>query len=160
MRDELSASELDITGSVWKHKAGFVRWPQRRLLFMPGTRRMDYYGYSAEQIRVLKERKIVPDRRSNGPAIMAFLLADGERPIRRGGKGWPIHHVYDGLFPFPGRHTTLHAVKEGSYFTEAAGLVAIHPIADGLAQELPYFAWLLRYEAWSRFQFDPDGVFQ
>ena len=71
---------------------------------------------------------------------------------------WSIHHVYDGKFPAPGRRTT-HAVKEGRYFTEAAGLVAIHPIADVLADEVPYFAWLLRREAFERFGFDPDDVF-
>ena len=45
-------------------------------------------------------------------------------------------------------------------FTEAAGLVAIHPLADALADEVPYFAWLLRFEAYQRYGFDPDGVFK
>jgi hypothetical protein len=44
-------------------------------------------------------------------------------------------------------------------FTHSAGLVAVHPLADALADEVPYFAWLLRSEAFRRFRFDPDGVF-
>jgi hypothetical protein len=30
---------------------------------------------------------------------------------------------------------------------------------NALAHEFGYFAWLLRYEAFARFAFDPDGVF-
>ncbi len=47
----------------------------------------------------------------------------------------------------------------GDDFTEAAGLVAIHPVADALADDLAYCAWLLRHEAYLRFGFDPDRVF-
>jgi len=90
---------------------------------------------------------------------MAFQYAGGERPLRHNGKGWAIHHVYDGQFPAPERTSSVRAVVEGNYFTEAAGLVAIHPLADGLATESSYFAWLLRHEAFVRFRFDPDNVF-
>lgn len=88
----------------------------------------------------------------------AFAIAGGVRPKRANGRGWNIHHVYDGQFPAPTRPCTR-AVKAGDYFTEAAGLVAAHPIADALADEFAYFAWLLRVEAFHRFGFDPDGVF-
>jgi hypothetical protein len=72
---------------------------------------------------------------------------------------WTVHHIYDGKFPAPGQSTTTHAVKDERYFTASAGLVAIHPVADALADEVPFFAWLLRKWAFERFRFDPDGVF-
>jgi hypothetical protein len=103
-------------------------------------------------------KRAVP--RSNGPAICAYKLAGGERPPRIvASRQWSVHHIYDGKFPAPGSITTAHAVKDGRYFTESAGLVAAHPVADALADEVPYFAWLLRAEAFRRFRFDPDQVF-
>ena len=56
------------------------------------------------------------------------------------------------------RRTSLHAVKDGRRFTQSAGLVAIHPIAEALKDEYLYFAWLLRHEAFLRFGYDPDAV--
>jgi len=53
----------------------------------------------------------------------------------------------------------LHATKKVCHFTQSAGLVAVHPIADALADEFPFFTWLLRAEAFVRFKYDPDGVF-
>lgn len=50
-------------------------------------------------------------------------------------------------------------MKDGQLFTEAAGLVALHPVADSLADECAYFAWWLRQQAYERFGFDPDRVF-
>jgi hypothetical protein len=102
---------------------------------------------------------ITPDTRSNGPAICSFLLAGGIRPRREDGQGWNIHHIYDGNFPHPKKMSTTHAVSEGQYFTEAAGLVALHPIAHAVVDEFFEFAWWLRKEAYSRFGFDPDSVF-
>ena len=55
--------------------------------------------------------------------------------------------------------TCVHAVKDGKHFTQAARLVAIHPIAEALKDEYFYSAWVLRYEAFLRFNYDPDGVF-
>ncbi len=43
--------------------------------------------------------------------------------------------------------------------TQSAGLVAIHPIADAMADEFACFAWLLRAKAFEKFHYDPDGVF-
>ena len=42
---------------------------------------------------------------------------------------------------------------------QSAGLVAIHPVAEALKDEYSYFAWLLRHEAFLRFNYDPDSVF-
>ncbi|MCC6126164.1 MAG: hypothetical protein IT426_14475 [Pirellulales bacterium] len=67
--------------------------------------------------------------------------------------------IYDGSFKAKGMNRTIRAVNEGNYFTESSGLVAVHPVADALADEVPYFAWLLRFEAFQRYGFDPDGVF-
>jgi hypothetical protein len=103
---------------------------------------------------------ITPDSRSNGPAICSFLLAGGIRPVRETGKGWNIHHLYDGKFPFDKNRVTTHAVKDGGYFTEAAGLVALHPLADAMADEFCDFAWWLRRGAYDKFGFDPDCVFK
>jgi len=84
--------------------------------------------------RELKERGIPIDSRSNGPAIIVYKLAGGKRPKRaESTKEWSIHHIYNGKFPFREGGKILHAVKEGKHFTQSAGLVAIHPIAEALA---------------------------
>ncbi|WP_149113504.1 hypothetical protein [Limnoglobus roseus] len=153
---------LRIVDDVWANRTKFIRWPQKSLIFMPGTVRgkAKFHDYSVPQREQIKAAKIAADARSNGPAIMAYLLAGGERPLRSSGrKGWSIHHIYDGQHPHQDRTSSTRAVITGEYFTEAAGLVAIHPVADALADEVGYFAWLLRYEAYVRFRFDPDGVF-
>jgi hypothetical protein len=38
-------------------------------------------------------------------------------------------------------------------------VIATHPVADALCDEYPFFTWLLRYEGFKRFGYDPDGVF-
>jgi hypothetical protein len=127
---------------------------------MPGTVRVKYHRYTPEQLVQIKAARLHPDMRANGPAIMAYAVAGGRRPWRASGREqWSIHHFYDGQYPKPGASCTR-AVTDGNYFTEAAGLVAIHPIADALADEFAYFAWLLRHEACYRFNFDPDGAFE
>ena len=161
LRRETPEAILSIIDLVWSQPETFIRWPKEKLLWLEGvTRESRYHKYAPEKTIELKEAKIQIDCRSNGPAICAFLLAGGERPPRRGNShGWSIHHIYDGKFPSQGKTESAHAVKNGRYFTQSAGLVAIHPIADALADEVPYFAWLLRAEAYKRFNFDPDGVF-
>jgi hypothetical protein len=100
------------------------------------------------------------DTRANGPAVVAFQIAGGTRPGRFGSfNAWSIHHVYSGKFPYIGRTNRTHAIKEGRHFTQSAGLIATHPVADALCDEFPFFAWLLRAESFRRFGYDPDGVF-
>jgi hypothetical protein len=53
----------------------------------------------------------------------------------------------------------MRAAMDPRHFTQSAGLVAIHPIADALADEFGVFAWRLRAEAFLRFGHDPEGVF-
>ncbi len=161
LRDGTPPHIRDIVERVWAQKDLFVRWPARPLLPMPGTTRVKYHQCPADLERQLRETGITPDGRSNGPKIMAYRLGGGERPSRVApGREWSVHHIYDNKFPAPGRLRTTHAVNVPRYFTEAAGLVAIHPIGDALADEVPYFAWLLRREAFDRFGFDPDDVFR
>jgi hypothetical protein len=151
---------LHVAVEVWANRAAFIEWPSRPLLFMPGTVRVKYHSYSPEQRAKIRAVGASPDNRSNGPAVMAFLVAGGRRPTRAAGReAWSIHHIYDGQHPAPGKGASIRAVKHPDYFTEAAGLVAVHPIADAVADELAYFAWLLRHEAFRRFGFDPDEVF-
>lgn len=163
LRAQLDVAELHIADYAWKHRERLIRWPIKALLFSPGASRESsrgYHSYSDEQKGQLREARITPDSRSNGPAIMAFRLAGGERPLRSNGReGWPVHHIYDGQFPGPGKATSVRAVRDGQLFSQAAGLVSIHPVADALADECAYFAWLLRKESFVRFDFDPDGVF-
>lgn len=156
-----------IANEVWSEKDLYVRWPKRSLLFWTGLvrhhdgRKKDCYEYSVKHLDRLKRAGIEKDARNNGPAINAFQLAGGERPIRNDfpRHHWSIHHIYDGRFPSKRGVKTLHATRDGNHFTQAAGLVALHPLADGLAGDCNYFAWLLRHEAFLRFNYDPDGVF-
>src|SRR5262249_19506503 len=143
LRETIPAVYLHVVDHVWAKRDQFIEWPSRPLLFMPGTVRIKYHRYSAEQRDKLKTAGVRLDTRSNGPAVVAFMLAGGRRPDRATGReGWAIHHIYDGQYPAPGATTCTRAVTHGSYFTEAAGLVAVHPIADALADELAYFAWV------------------
>lgn len=145
----------------------FVRWPKQPLLLWAGCNRIPEIGkkqkYHSHPDRICRMAKAVGvhlDRRPNGPAIASFLFAGGERPNRFGSSNaWSIHHLYSGKFPYYGRQTTMHAVKDGNHFTQSAGLIAAHPVADALVDEFPFFAWLLRAKSWVRFGYDPDQVF-
>jgi hypothetical protein len=118
---------------------------------------------TSTSIRMLKAgsaKQISLDPRINGPAVAAYLLADGVRPHRLGSKNsWSVHHIYSGKFPYPGKERTMHAAHDGRHCTQSAGLVAVHPIADQACDEYPAFAWLLRAMAFQKFSYDPDEVF-
>jgi hypothetical protein len=166
LREELAAiraSERRVLLQVWGNRNDFIKWPKHTLLLWKGeTNKTRYHVYPSSIVSKLKKANLTPNRLRNGPAIMAYRLAGGIRPPRRVGKqDWNIHHVYDGRFAFPPSSSgeTLHAVKHGKHFTQAAGLVAIHPIAHACADEYLWFAWQLRHEAFLRFGYDPDGVF-
>jgi len=163
LREHSPAHVLAIADTVWEQRNLFIRWPKRDFVFIPGCVRPksdEKHQYTDEQKMVIQQAGLKPDARSNGPAIVAFLLAGGERPQRiQSSNCWSIHHIYNGRFPWPGRPTSVCAVKDGRYFTASAGLAAIHPVAEALADEVPYFSWLLRHHAFVRFGFDPDGIF-
>jgi hypothetical protein len=149
------------------HLADFVQWPQRAVLLWDGCdrcppegKKQKYHRYPAAISQLAKAQKITLDSRPNGPARAAFMFAGGVRPERFGStNATTMHHVYSGKFPYIGKVKTLHAVKFHKHFTQSAGVVASHPVADALGDEYPFFAWLLRYEAFKRFGYDPDGVF-
>jgi hypothetical protein len=123
------------------------------------TNNKRFHTYPLSIRSTLKKAGIPIDPRTNGPAIAAYRLAGGTRPSRRDGKGWDIHHIYDGRFAAKDSGVTLNAAKDGKHFTQAAGLVAIHPIAHACADEYYWFAWQLRHEVFLRFGYDPDGIF-
>jgi hypothetical protein len=129
-------------------------------LLWTGVIRNKYHSYPQDIREKLKSKKITIDSRSNGPAIMSYLFSGGVRPQRSvGRKGWSIHHIYDGRFPFIDHKQTLHAIKDGYHFTQSAGLVAIHPFAETLADEYFYIAWILRQGSFKKFNYDPDQIF-
>ena len=145
----------------------FVQWPTRAILLWSGCdrrtpkgKKQNFHCYPKSIRELAKKHDINLDKRPNGPAIAAFQFAGGTRPERFGSfNAWSIHHVYSGKFPYIGRCTTTHATKEYKHFTQSAGLIATHPVADALCDEFPFFAWLLRVESFRRFGYDPDGTF-
>lgn len=138
----------------------FVRMPKRARLLLPRRVRDKYHSYPRSIKEEAKAAGVGLDGRTNGPAVAAYRLAGGTRPPRFGSKNsWSIHHIYSGKFPYVDRTDTLHAVKAGAHFTQSAGLVAVHPLADQACDEYPFFAWLLRARAYKRFGYDPDKVF-
>jgi hypothetical protein len=157
--NKLAPSERKIANEVWEYRADYIKWPVKARLLWPGCVRTKYHRLPDRIKEEARSRGVQVDSRSNGPAVMSFLLAGGERPRRSNRQGWHIDHIYDGKFPWPTRNRSLHAVKDGRHFTRAAGLVAIHPVAEALKDEYSHFAWLLRREARRRFGYDPDGIF-
>jgi hypothetical protein len=146
---------------VYEHLDAFVRWPRNALLLWEGRdRSTKYHSYPASILLAAQRLPITLDGRVNGPAIAAYRIAGGERPPRFGSNNsWSVHHLYSGKFPCAGRQETLHAAYNGRHCTQSAGLVAIHPIADQMCDEYPFFAWLLRALAFRKFGYDPDAVF-
>jgi hypothetical protein len=152
-----------------------VKWPEKATLLWngcyrsklnkwhkyPDTIRLLILSFNAQLLQNAAVSNIISlDPRTNGPAVVAFGVAGGIRPTRAGSKNnWSVHHIYSGKFPYDGRVDTLHASHEGKHFTQSAGLVAIHPIADQICDEYPFFSWLLRAMAFMKFGYDPDQVF-
>ena len=159
--------ERAILQSVESNLDAFVRWADEAVLLWPGCDRVPepgkkakYHSYPTHLSRMACTARVPLDTRVNGPAIASFLLARGDRPKRFGSSNaWSIHHLYSGKFPYYERKTTTHAAKDGNHFTQSAGLVAVHPVADALSDEFPFFAWLLRAKAYLQFGYDPDRVF-
>jgi hypothetical protein len=134
-------------------------WPECDRVPPPG-KKQKYFSYPAHIREMARAKRLPLDTRPNGPAIASFVLAGGDRPARFGStNAWSIHHLYSGKFPYCGQQQTTHAAKECLHFTQSAGLIAAHPLADALVDEFPFFAWLLRAHGFIRFGYDPDGVF-
>ncbi len=155
---------VQFAGECWQD---FIRFPERALLLWRGCDRVTpegkkqrYHQYPQQLKLAAKPLQLKLDGRPNGPARAAFQFAGGERPERTGSTNdWTAHHLYSGKFPYIGRDSTTHAVKLGNHFTQSAGVITAHPIADGMCDEFPCFAWLLRAISFKKFGYDPDGVF-
>jgi hypothetical protein len=156
------------TKAIWLNQHAYFKWPKKGLVLnSEWTRkrdpiRDDLYSYSPEMIESCNTAGVSVDGRSNGPAIVAYLLAGGSRPMREDPPtwGWSIHHIYDGKFPAPHqRGRVLNAVEVAEEFTNSRGLVAAHPVADFVATNSRLLAWLLRWEAFRRFKYDPNKTF-
>lgn len=94
---------------IFQNSADFISWPKRKLLLLPGvTRVIKNHQYPEIVKKQLRDAGITSDTRSNGPAICSFLFAGGLQPSREDGKGWNIHHIYDGNFPYPTKMSTIH----------------------------------------------------
>jgi hypothetical protein len=162
-----NGSERQVLVDVAVNVDSFVNMPSRAVLLWRGCNRVPvpparqrYHRYPDELKIIAKHAQVYLDGRPNGPAIAAFLYAGGSRPKRYGSSNaWSIHHLYSGKFPYVDRKDTTHAAKSALHFTQSAGLVAVHPIADALVDEFPPFAWLARARAYLAFGYDPDGVF-
>ena len=162
-----SLAERNVLKTVAGKLDSFVRWASEAVLLWPGCDRVPppgkkqkYFSFPNHIRQMAGSLGVRLDSRPNGPAIAAFRLAGGTRPERFGSSNaWSIHHLYSGKFPYLGRRETTHAAKECNHFTQSAGLVAAHPVADALVDEFPFFAWLLRAESYRRFGYDPDSVF-
>jgi hypothetical protein len=162
-----AAAERSVLLQVSNSLEAFVRWAEKPILLWPTCNRVPeqgskqkYFSYPPHIKQMAKAGGLTLDTRPNGPAVAAFRLAGGERPARFGSSNaWSIHHLYSGKFPYFGREQTMHAAKDVKHFTQSAGLIAAHPVADALVDEFPFFAWLLRAHAFLKFGYDPDGVF-
>lgn len=156
-----------VVRRVCKDLPQFVEFPARAILLWRGCNRVPeegqrqkYHRYPDDLRGLARECKISLDTRPNGPAIASFLVAGGKRPTRLGSSNaWSIHHVYSGKYPYLNESSTTHSTRHGLHFTQSAGLVAVHPIADAICDEFPFFSWLLRAKAFCRYGYDPDCVF-
>jgi hypothetical protein len=156
-----------VAQHVGRHWQDFVRFAEMPLLLWQGCDRIKpegkkqkYHSYPEEIKSAAKQCNVKLDTRPNGPARASFEFAGGERPERTGSTNdWTAHHLYSGKFPYLGRSVTTHAVKLGNHFTQSAGVITAHPIADALCDEYPFFSWLLRALSYQKFGYDPDGVF-
>ena len=145
----------------------YVKWPERAELLWDGcdrkresVQKQKYHLYP-QALKEALPKNLLKDGRSNGPAVSSYIVAGGKRPKRGNERHrWSIHHLYDGKFPYPGKaKPSLQAVKDSRHFTQSAGLVAVHRLADALADEFESFAWRLRADSFQRFGYDPDGAF-
>lgn len=168
LRQVPNRAEQNVLTVVAGELNSFVRWASEAVLLWPGCDRVPDPGKKQKYFNSIpphicemaKSLGVRLDKRQNGPAVAAFRLAGGERPQRFGSaNAWSIHHLYSGKFPYVCKKTTTHAAKAGNHFTQSAGLVAVHPVADALVDEFPFFAWLLRAESYRRFGYDPDRAF-
>jgi len=157
----------EIILKIFSNTESLCNFPQKALLLWEGCDRkkpskgkQKYHSFPITIKEQAKQKGIKLDTRGNGPAALAFKLAGGIRPERYGSNNaWTVHHLYSGKFPYLNKENTLHSTQNGLHFTQAAGLVSLHPLLDALADESPAFTWFLRYKTYEKFGYDPDQVF-
>lgn len=115
--------------TVCKSLDAFVRWPAKAVLLWNGCdriapkgERQRIHSFPDTIKQAAKALKAPLDTRSNGPAIVAFLVSGGVRPKRFGSQNsWSVHHIYSGKFPYIGKSLTLHAAKSGQLHPKCRG---------------------------------------
>lgn len=142
----------------------YIHFPKTAILLWEGCIRCksnEKHNFPIELKQKLRTKKIPVDSRGNEPAVNAYLYAERKRPNKLGNPkhGWSTHHLYNNKFPYPKQDSTIHAVKDSKHFNQNAGLVAVHPIADAIFEEFDIFAWYVRAQAYLKFGYDPDKVF-
>lgn len=155
----LSENDQKLANFFWENRREYFSWPVYNLLLWKGCIVNKEHNYPKYMIKMFRAFKVGVDRKSNGPARMSFLMAGGCINYTCGGGIWEIHHIYDGQHPRAEGRRVTRAVNDGRYFTEAAGLVACHPLAHKAAHVFAYVALNLRYESYKRFGFNPDHIF-
>jgi len=133
-RTELSqlrdSAERTVRDTVGENLDVFVRWPERALLLWPECDRTPPPGKKHKYFKY--------------PAH----IKDIARPLRYTLDGWPN-----------GPAIAAFCIAGGVRPAQSAGVVAVHPVADALVDEFPFFTWLLRARAYQKFGYDPDGAF-
>jgi len=75
---KLTASERRIISEVGDLKADYIKWPTTARLLWSGCVRIRYHRIPDRIKQEARSKGVQVDSRSNGPAIMSFLLAGGE----------------------------------------------------------------------------------
>ena len=83
--NRLAIPEKKIINEVWERRTDYIKWPAEARLLWPGCVRAKYHSIPDRIKEGARSRGVQVDSRSNGPAIMSFLLAGGERPRRSNG---------------------------------------------------------------------------
>jgi hypothetical protein len=153
--NNLTPTEQSVAEYIWQNKDQFFCWPVIPLLLLPEVTRpgRGHHSYSDELRETFGKFKIPIDSKSNGPAVMSYLLSGGEMRFTSHDKLWEIHHIYNRDFSFNGE--ILDAVHCGNHFTDSAGLVAAHPVAHKAAHTFAYIARRLWQEANERYEYNP-----
>lgn len=99
-------------------------------------------------------------------AAAAFKFAGGTVPPTPYGTSWKLRHLYDGTFTgygdehfYGAGQQRINALRDHRHYTQSAGMVALHPIANQLWTIYPWIAYTLRARAAVTFRYDPDRAF-
>jgi hypothetical protein len=91
-------------------------------------------------------------------AVAAFKYTGGNFPASSGADAWRLVHLYEALTVF-GAGNRDEAARAARHFTQAAALVAVHPVVFHLKREHPCVVTVLQRVAFRRFHYDPTNQF-